>query len=62
MVMAAELSARLGLVGRLRRALARLVERAGLPVRAPAGDRRRALPRADARGQEGEGGEIRFVI
>ncbi|HMW23746.1 MAG TPA: 3-dehydroquinate synthase [Burkholderiaceae bacterium] len=62
MVMAADLSARLGLmpadfVGRVRR----ICERAGLPVRAPAlgADRWLALMGLD---KKAEGGEIRFVV
>ncbi|MDH4053516.1 MAG: 3-dehydroquinate synthase [Rubrivivax sp.] len=62
MVMAADLSARLGgvdaaFVDRLRR----LVERAGLPVRAPAlgEDRFLSLMRVD---KKAEGGETRFVV
>ena len=62
MVMAADLSARLGLIDAayaLR--LARLVERAGLPVRAPAlgAARYLELMRVD---KKAEGGEIRFVV
>jgi 3-dehydroquinate synthase len=62
MVMAAELSSRLGLIdatyaGRIRR----LVERCGLPVRGPAlgAQRYLELMRLD---KKSEGGEIRFVV
>ena len=62
MVLAAELSARLGLIdddaaGRV----ARLVERAGLPVHGPnfGGDRWLELMRLD---KKAEGGEIKFVL
>ena len=62
MVMAAELSARLGLVDRgFVERLASLVQRAGLPVVAPAlgADRYLELMRID---KKAEGGEIRFVV
>ena len=62
MVMAAELSARLGLVDRgFVDRLASLVQRAGLPVVAPAlgADRYLELMRID---KKAEGGEIRFVV
>ena len=62
MVLAAELSAALGMVDTaFVQRLARLVERAGLPVRAPAmaGARWLDLMRADKKAQ---GGEIRFVL
>jgi 3-dehydroquinate synthase len=62
MVMAADLSARLGLVpAALASRLAQLLERAGLPVRGPAlgADRYLELMRVDKKAQ---GGEIRFVL
>jgi 3-dehydroquinate synthase len=63
MVMAADLSARLGLVPpAFVQRLARIVERAGLPVRAPAlgpAERWLELMRVD---KKAEGGEIRFVV
>jgi len=62
MVMAAELSRRLGLVdAAFADRLARLIERAGLPVRAPdlGADRYLELMRID---KKSEGGEIRFVV
>jgi 3-dehydroquinate synthase len=62
MVMAAALSARLGLVdGDFASRLQRLVERAGLPVRGPAlgAERYLELMRVDKKAQ---GGEIRFVL
>jgi 3-dehydroquinate synthase len=62
MVMAADLSARLGLVGPdFVLQLRRLVERAGLPVRGPAlgAERYLELMRVDKKAQ---GGEIRFVL
>ena len=63
MVMAAELSARLGLVPpAFVQRLAHIVERAGLPVRAPAlgpAERWLGLMRVD---KKAEGGEIRFVV
>jgi 3-dehydroquinate synthase len=62
MVMAAELSRRLGLVDAAYVArLTRIVERAGLPVRGPAlgVDRYLELMRHD---KKAEGGEIRFVV
>jgi 3-dehydroquinate synthase len=62
MVMAAQLSARLGLVpAEFAQRLQRLIERAGLPVRGPAlgADRYLELMRVDKKAQ---GGEIRFVL
>jgi 3-dehydroquinate synthase len=62
MVMAADLSARLGLVETAyAERLARLIEAAGLPVRGPAlgAARYLALMRLD---KKAEGGEIRFVV
>jgi 3-dehydroquinate synthase len=62
MVMAADLSARLGLVpGDFALRLRRLIERAGLPVRGPAlgAERYLELMRVDKKAQ---GGEIRFVL
>jgi 3-dehydroquinate synthase len=62
MVMAADLSARLGLIEpAYATRLARLIERAGLPVRGPAlgAARYLALMRLD---KKAEGGEIRFVV
>lgn len=62
MVMAVELSARLGLLApRDAKRLARLVGRAGLPVRGPAlgADRYLELMRVD---KKAEAGEIRFVL
>ena len=62
MVMAAELSARLGLIdAAYAQRLARLIERAGLPVRGPAlgAARYLELMRLD---KKAEGGEIRFVV
>ena len=62
MVLAAELSARLGLVdAALVPRLQRLCQRAGLPVQAPPMpiERWRALMRVD---KKAEGGEIRFVV
>ena len=63
MVMAAELSARLGLVdGAFARRIESLVARAGLPVRGPAGlapERYLELMRVDKKAQ---GGDIRFVL
>ena len=62
MVMAVELSARLGLLApRDAKRLARLVGRAGLPVRGPAlgADRYVELMRVD---KKAEAGEIRFVL
>jgi 3-dehydroquinate synthase len=63
MVMAADLSARLGLVPQaFVQRLARIVERAGLPVRAPAlgsAERWLELMRVD---KKAEAGEIRFVV
>lgn len=62
MLMAADLSVRLGLIARADAArLAQLVERAGLPRRAPAlgVERYLELMRAD---KKAEGGEIRFVV
>jgi len=62
MVMAADLSARLGLVpGDFALRLRRLIERAGLPVRGPAlgAERYLELMRVDKKSQ---GGEIRFVL
>jgi 3-dehydroquinate synthase len=62
MVMAADLSARLGLIEPAYAArLARLIERAGLPVRGPAlgAARYLELMRHD---KKAEGGEIRFVV
>ena len=62
MVLAAELSARCGLVdASLADRLARVVERAGLPVRAPAlgAERYLELMRVD---KKAEGGRIRFVL
>ena len=63
MVMAAELSARLGLVGAaFARRIETLVARAGLPVRGPAGlapARYLELMRVDKKAQ---GGDIRFVL
>ena len=62
MVMAADLSARLGLIEpAFAQRLARLIERAGLPVRGPAlgAARYLELMRLD---KKAEGGEIRFVV
>ncbi len=63
MVLAADLSVRLGLVpAAFGERIARLVERAGLPVRAPAAigaERYLELMRVDKKAQ---GGEIRFVL
>ena len=62
MVMAADLSARLGLIEpAYAQRLARLIERAGLPVRGPAlgAARYLELMRLD---KKAEGGEIRFVV
>jgi 3-dehydroquinate synthase len=62
MVMAAELSRRLGLIdAAYAQRLRTLVERAGLPVRGPAlgADRYMELMRHD---KKAEGGEIRFVV
>jgi 3-dehydroquinate synthase len=62
MVMAADLSAELGLLEpAAARRIARLVERAGLPVRGPAlgAERYLELMRVD---KKAEGGEIRFVV
>ena len=61
MVMAADLSARLGLVApAFVQRLARLVERAGLPVAAPFGSERMLeLMRVD---KKAEAGELRFVV
>ncbi len=62
MVMAADLSARLGLIdAAYAQRLARLIERAGLPVRGPAlgAARYLELMRLD---KKAEGGEIRFVV
>jgi 3-dehydroquinate synthase len=63
MVMAADLSARLGLLPQaFVQRLARIVERAGLPVRAPAlggAERWLELMRVD---KKAEAGEIRFVV
>jgi 3-dehydroquinate synthase len=62
MVMASELSARLGLVpAAFVERIARLVERAGLPLRGPAlgSERYLELMRVD---KKAEGGEIRFVV
>ena len=62
MVMAAQLSARLGLVpAEFAARLQRLIERAGLPVRGPAlgAERYLELMRVDKKAQ---GGEIRFVL
>ena len=62
MVMAVQLSARLGLVpAEFAARLQRLIERAGLPVRGPAlgADRYLELMRVDKKAQ---GGEIRFVL
>ena len=62
MVMAADLSVRLGLVpAEFGARLRRLIERAGLPVRGPAlgADRYLELMRVDKKAQ---GGEIRFVL
>ncbi len=62
MVMAADLSAELGLVPReFAHRLARTIEAAGLPVRAPAmpAERWLELMRVD---KKAEGGEIRFVV
>jgi 3-dehydroquinate synthase len=62
MVMAADLSARLGLIApAYAQGLARLIERAGLPVRGPAlgAARYLELMRLD---KKAEGGEIRFVV
>jgi 3-dehydroquinate synthase len=62
MVMAAELSARLGLIDATYAArIRRLVERCGLPVRGPAlgAQRYLELMRLD---KKSEGGEIRFVV
>jgi 3-dehydroquinate synthase len=63
MVMAAELSARLGLVdGSFARRIERLVERAGLPTRGPRAlspARYLELMRID---KKSEGGDIRFVL
>ena len=62
MVMAADLSARLGLVpADFALRLTRLIERAGLPVRGPAlgAERYLELMRVDKKAQ---GGEIRFVL
>jgi 3-dehydroquinate synthase len=62
MVIAAELSARVGLIGQDYAArIGRLVERAGLPVRAPnlGIDRYRDLMRVD---KKAEAGEVRYVL
>ena len=62
MVLAADLSARLGLIdAAYAKRIARLIERAGLPVRAPALGAARwfELMRGD---KKAEGGEIRFVL
>jgi 3-dehydroquinate synthase len=63
MVMAADLSRRLGLIDAAYAArIARLVERAGLPVRGPkqiSADQYLELMRVD---KKSEGGEIRFVV
>jgi 3-dehydroquinate synthase len=62
MVMAADLSVRLGLVpAEMAQRLQRLIERAGLPVRGPAlgAERYLELMRVDKKSQ---GGEIRFVL
>ena len=62
MVMAADLSARLGLIDpAYAQRLSRLIERAGLPVRGPAlgAARYLELMRLD---KKAEGGEIRFVV
>jgi len=62
MVMAADLSQRLGLIdGAYAQRITRLVERAGLPVRGPqlGADRYLDLMRVD---KKSEGGEIRFVV
>src|SRR5574337_1783512 len=62
MVMAADLSRRVGLVGGdFAARLSRLIERAGLPVRGPGlgADRWLELMRID---KKAEGGEIRFVL
>jgi 3-dehydroquinate synthase len=62
MVMAADLSARLGLIpGSFAERLQRLIEAAGLPVRGPAlgASRYLELMRVD---KKAEGGEIRFVV
>lgn len=63
MVMASELSARLGLISAtFARRIAALTERAGLPIRGPAGlsaSRYLELMRVD---KKAEGGDIRFVL
>jgi 3-dehydroquinate synthase len=62
MVMASDLSVRLGLVPReFQSRMTRLIERAGLPVRAPdlGAERWLELMRVD---KKAEGGEIRFVV
>jgi 3-dehydroquinate synthase len=62
MVMAADLSVRLGLIdAAYAQRLARLIERAGLPVRGPklGAERYLELMRLD---KKAEGGEIRFVV